>query len=172
MYRETLIDQWKNLYSDFAGEYERLQHQGDATAAFNRWYEARVHRWNSITYSEGILLEQENNPAFSTNLRLVLQNFRFHSVKPQTGQPVWIGIAASALGGGIATGTLLLFHWGEIKAIISGAALFVVIAAAFSKKNADSKKLEQKRVKEAYIQQLKDYQSELIAICNKYDMNP
>lgn len=170
MYRETLIDQWKSLYSDFAGEYELLRNQGEAAAAFNRWYEARIHRWSSITYSEGILLDQENNPAFSADLRSALKAFRFHKVEPAGEKPLWMGMAAGLAAGVIVGGLLMLFHWGKIKAIISGIVMLVVIVTAFSRKNADFEKQEQKRVKESYIQQLKDYQKELIAVCGQHQM--
>lgn len=170
MYRETLMDQWKNVYSDFAGEYEILQHQGEATAAFNRWYEARVHRWSSMTYSEGILLEQENNPEFSAGLRSVLKSFRFSKVEAGQEKPSWPGIAAGVAAGILVGGILMLLHWGRIKAIISGAVMLVVVVAAFSRKNADDAKQEQKRVRESYIRQLKDYQRELIAVCDQYQV--
>ncbi len=170
MYRETLMDQWKNLYSDFAGEYDLLKNQGEAAAAFNRWYEARVHRWSSMTYSEGILLDQEDNPAFSTRLRSVLKAFRFHKVEPAGEKPFWMGMAAGAAAGVLAGGVLMLLHWGKFKAILSGIVIFVVIATAFSRRNADFAKQEQARVRENYIQQLKDYQKELIAVCDQYQM--
>lgn len=168
MYRETLMNQWKNLYSDFAGEYDILKNQGNATAAFNRWYEARVHRWSSITYSEGILLEQENNPSFSKELQSVLKNFRFTDVPPVKEGQLWIGAAAGVAAGVIAGRVLMLLHWGKMKAIISGIVLLIVIIAAFAKSNADKRVQEQKRMKDEYVQQLKDYQGQLLIVCDKF----
>lgn len=168
MYRETLMNQWKNLYSDFAGEYDILKNHGNATAAFNRWYEARVHRWSSITYSEGILLEQENNSSFSKELQSVLKNFRFTDVPPMKEGPLWLGIAVGVAAGVIAGRVLMLLHWGKMKAIISGIALLIVIIAAFAKSNADKRNQEQKRIKEEYVQQLKDYQNQILIVCDKY----
>lgn len=168
MYREILMDQWKNLYCDFAGEYELLQNQGNAATAFNRWYEARVYRWSSVTYSEGILLEQENNPAFSKELQSVLKSFRFHDVASAIEKPIWMGVAIGIAAGIFIGGVLMLFHGGRIKAIVSAIVLFVVIIVAFQKKNTDGKVQEQKRVKDGYIQQLRDYQNKLVAVCDKY----
>lgn len=168
MYRETLMNQWKNLYSDFAGEYDILKNQGNATAAFNRWYEARVHRWSSITYSEGILLEQENNPSFSKELQSVLKNFRFIDVPAIEEKPLWIGIAVGAVAGVIAGRVLMMLHWGKMKAIVSGIVLLIVIIAAFAKSNADKKMHEHKRIKDEYVQQLKDYQNQILIVCDKY----
>lgn len=170
MYREIIIDQWKNLYSDFAKEYEILRNRGNETASFNRWYEARIHRWNSITYSEGIILEQENNPDFSRELLKVLKGFKFRNVEPEKEKPMWIGIVAGVIAGVAVSAILTFLGWGKIKAVISGAVLLVVIIAAFSKENADYKNQEDKRVKEEYIQQLRGHQKEIIAVCDKYHM--
>lgn len=170
MYRETLIAQWNNLYSDFAGEYETLRKHENVIASFNRWYEARIHRWNSITYSEGIILEQENNPDFCDELKGVLKKFRFTKVEASDSSPKWIGIVAGLIGGGLAGGVLALLHWGIVRTVISGVIVFIMIAIGFSKKNTDTEKKEAARVKEAYIQQLKDYQKTLIAVCDKYKM--
>ena len=101
MYQKVLIDQWKNLYSDFAEEYELLQSQGDAVTAFNRWYEARVHRWSSVAYSEGIILEQENKPDFSEELQHVIKKFQFNKVEADGETSLWMGTVA-----GVALGTL------------------------------------------------------------------
>lgn len=168
MYREILMNQWKNLYSDFAGEYDILKNQGNATAAFNRWYEARIHRWNSITYSEGILLEQENNPSFSKELQSVLKNFRFTDVPPVKEGKLWIGITIGVTAGIIVGRVLILLHWEKMKAIISGIVLLIAIIAAFAKSNADKKIQEQKRMKDKYVQQLKDYQNQILIVCDKY----
>lgn len=170
MYREALIDQWNNLYSDFAGEYETIKKQENMIASFNRWYEARIHRWNSIAYSEGIILEQEKNPDFSDELKTVLRSFRFTEVEASDAFPKWIGIAAGLIGGGIAGGALALLHWGIARSVLSGGIVFIIIAVGFSKKNADTEKKEAERVKEAYIRQLMDYQKALIAVCDKYKL--
>lgn len=58
MYRETLTGQWKNLSGDFAQEYDRLLAKGEAPGCFAGWYETRIHRWQSVAYPEGIILEQ------------------------------------------------------------------------------------------------------------------
>lgn len=58
MYRETLTGQWKNLSGDFAQEYDRLLTKGEAPGCFAGWYETRIHRWQSVAYPEGIILEQ------------------------------------------------------------------------------------------------------------------
>ncbi len=170
MYRETLMAQWNNLYSDFAGEYEILKKQENVTASFNHWYEARVHRWNSITYPEGIILEQLNKPDFSRELKKAFKGFKFEEVKPAEEKPLWMGIAAGIAAGVLAGGILTLLHWGKTEVIISGVVLLAAVIVVFFKKNADDGRQEEKRVKEEYIQQLRDYQKELIAVCNRYQM--
>lgn len=168
MYREVLMDQWKNLYCDFDGEYEILRYRGNEVTAFNRWYEARVHRWSSITYSEGILLEQENNADFSKELQSVLNSFRFHDVDFGDVKPNWKGIVAAIAIGIIVTGLLMMLHIGQMKSIVSGGVLFVVIAVTLQRKRMEYEKYRQKCLKDGYIQQLKDYQDKLAAVCDKY----
>lgn len=171
MYRETLMNQWQNLCCDFAGEYELLRNQRDAVTAFNRWYEARIHRWGSITYSEGILLEQEKNPNFTKELQLILKSFRFHDVELKNKKPFGTGIVAGTVAGIIAGGVLMAFHVGQMKAIASGCVLFVTMAVTFQKKNTDDEKQNQKHMKDEYLQQLMDYQDKLEAVCDKYQVN-
>ena len=60
--------------------------------------------------------------------------------------------------------------WNWIRIIVGGIMLFIFTEALFLKKNTDHKKQEQKRVKEEYMQQLKKYQDELTAVCEKYQV--
>ena len=115
MYRETLIGQWVNLYNDFAHDFELLQHQEKAPDNFNRWYKTRIHRWKSITYSEGILLEQVNNAEFTERLLAEMEKFCFQPVEPEKEKPAWTGIAAGAAAGAAAGGVLSFLHWGGQK---------------------------------------------------------
>lgn len=171
MYRETLMNQWANLYSDFDHDFELLQNQGKAPDCFNRWYATRLHRWSSITYSEGILLEQENNPEFAHHLKNTMGNFRFQFVTPAKKIPVWPGIAVGAAVGAAASAILMLVHWGAIKSVIGGIVLCMVIASGSFRSNAAFRKKEKNREKNEYVGQLKDYKKKLIAVCDKYRIN-
>lgn len=168
MYRETLLEQWKNLYSDFDNEFELLQRNGAAPECFDRWYEARVHRWCSITYSEGILLEEMNRPEFADELLNVMRSFRFHPVNPAGERPVRTGIAAGAAAGIAVWGILTLLHWGAARALISGITICAVTVSAVFRSNAAFRKEEQIRVRKAYVEQLKDYQQALTDVCDHY----
>lgn len=171
MYSETLMNQWTNLYSDFAGEYEEIKKQGNEPYGFNRWYEARIHRWSSIAYSEGMILEQEKKPDFSNELIQVMKNFSFKKVESTNESKVWIGIIIGIVVGGLTGGILGMIHWGIIKSVLSGIILFAVIAASYSKKCADDKRKEDSRVKKEYIQQLREYQRNLMDVCTKYNVD-
>lgn len=171
MYRETFIGQWINLCSDFDHDFELLQHQGEAPESFNRWYKTRVHRWKSITYSEGILLEQVNNAEFAERLRTEMEKFCFQLVEPEKEKSAWTGIAAGAAAGAAAGGILAFLHWGAAKVVISGIALFAVTAAGSLQSNAACRKEEQKRVREGYIGQLKSYEGTLLELFNQYNIS-
>ena len=170
MYRDTLSNQWKNLYSDFAGEYDTLVKQMNEPICFNRWYEARIHRWNSITFPEGIILEQENNRDFANELKLTLDKFSFNKVESAKTKSIWFGIVIGIAFGLIVGGVLYLLPLDLLfwRIIISGIISAVMVSAVFIKKHNVTKKQEKKRVKDAYIRQLEEYEKELIAVCDKY----
>lgn len=170
MYWEILQSQWKNLYSEFAAEYERLNVQLDETAAFNHWYEAKIHRWNSVVYTEGIILEQQNNDLFSKEIKEAMENFQFKKVEKQNLQINWIGLVVGTVVCLCAGKILTVLNWGKFRAIISGLVLWAVIVSAIFQNNSKMKKEEERRIKAEYIQQLKDYQKQLEAVCDKFNM--
>ena len=219
MYKDTLKGQWKNLYSDFAQEYDRLLTQGTAPGCFAQWYETRIHRWQSVAYPEGIILEQteraisdkpipsmgsvaesrseepseeaesvepsepteqehEAEPtqpsdpaAFSRELTDVMKDFRFRAVEPRPIKPMWQCIAAGAAAGLVSAGILALLHWAALRVIPSGIVVCVVVALGFMRSRDAERIQEEKRVKEEYVSQLRDYLTELTAVCDKYEVD-
>lgn len=171
MYQDALSNQWRNLYSDFSAEYETLSKQPNSVSAFNRWYEARVHRWSSIAYQEGVILDEEKNPEFAEELRRQMQAFKFRAVASgkvprSTGQDALI---SGGCGGLIGVGMLAL-QFGMIKSIITGGISIAALMVALSRNRANSQHQEEQRVKDNYTQQLKDYLPSLIGVCEKYGM--
>lgn len=171
MYREALIDQWINLYSDFSQNYDMLKIQGKEPDVYNQWYMTRIHRWNSVSYSEGIMLDQLNQPDFSRELRAVLKEFCFQTVETSGESPVWRGpLIGLAVGVAAAVGMKVL-QWGTLRASISGIILFAVVTVAFQNSAATSRKQEQERIKNGYVEQLKNYENILKKICEKYGVH-
>ena len=168
MYQETLIDQWDNLCVDFTAEFEFLHKQGNATASFNRWYEARIHRWSSSVYAEGKILSQLQKQDFAQRLIAEMKRFHFSEVPPANRKAVWSGIPVGLLAGAVCGGALFFLHWSMIRCILSGVVVLAVISGAFYKKNEAFNKLGQDNVKNAYIRQLTDYKNELLAVCRQF----
>ena len=168
MYQDALIEQWDNLCGDFAGEFDFLSKQGNAVASFNRWYEARAHRWSSGTYAEGIILSQLQKPDFAERLRNTINRFRFSEVPPAGRKALWFGVPAGLLAGIMCGGVLFFLHWSAVRSIISGIVVVVVVSGAFYKKNEAFNNKEQHNIKDAYMRQLTDYRSELLAICHQF----
>lgn len=170
MYQETLEAQWQNLCSDFALEYERLTAQGKGIAAFAAWYETRIHRWESVAYPEGIILGQTENEALSQALTDAMKAFRFADVEPQAVRPLWQGIAAALAAGLASSGLIALLHWPAWRVILSGMVVCGVVFSAFWKTRQSDCEKEARRVKEAYVGQLRDYGTELQAICQENEV--
>lgn len=168
MYQKMLIDQWDNLCADFAGEFEFLCKQENVIASFSRWYETRIHRWNSSVYAEGIILSQLQKQDFAERLTGAMKHFRFQEVPSANGKSVWVGIPIGLLAGAVCGGVMSFLHWSIIRSIINGIIVFVVVSGAFYKKNESFNHKAQDDVKKAYIQQLADYRSELLAICKQF----
>lgn len=168
MYQDALIEQWDNLCGDFAGEFDFLSKQGNAVASFNRWYEARVHRWSSGSYAEGMILSQLKKTDFAERLRYTINCFKFSEVPPAGRKTLWSGVPVGFLAGIMCGGVLFLLHWGVVRSLISGIVALVVVSGAFYKKNDAFNKKEQIKIKDAYMRQLTDYRNELLAICNQF----
>lgn len=170
MYRETLKDQWKNLYCDFESEYDVVSKQGEKPSCLNRWYSARSHRWSSVTYAEGIILEQEKKPEFAQALQNAINSFQFKKEAPakEKSAPAYCGIGAAV---GVLAGVIsYFFHVGLFKSIISGLVVCVVAIAALLRHAATYNESEIKREKQAYVAQLKDYVNALQKVCEQYNI--
>ena len=172
MYSDTLKEQWRNLYSDFAQEYDRLTLKGDAPACFRQWYETRLHRWQSVAYPEGIILEQTGDAALSRELTDAMRNFAFSPVKPQPVRPMWLSAALGLIAASFSSALLLLFHWNPIRIVISGIVVFIVTALGVARSVTSAREAEAKRVRDAYVAQLRDYLGTLTAVCDKYETAP
>lgn len=171
MYQKTLMDQWDNLCADFAGEFDFLCKQGNAAASFNRWYEARVHRWSSDVYAEGMILAQLQKRDFAQQLTGAMKRFRFREVPSINEKSVWSGIPVGLLVGAVCGGMMSFLHWSVIRSIISGIVALVVVSGALYKKNEAFNQKALNDVKKAYIRQLTDYRSELLAICRQHHID-
>lgn len=168
MYSETLKAQWKNLYCDFESEYDVVSMQGEKPSCLNRWYTARCHRWSSVTYAEGIILEQEKNPEFAQALKDAINNFQFKKVEPaqEKSVPAYCGIGVAA---GVLVGVAShFFHAGLLKAILSGTVICAVAIAALLRYVSGYNESELKREKQAYVTQLRDYADTLQKVCEQY----
>lgn len=171
MYKETLNAQWKNLYSDFAQEYDLLKTKGNEPGCFDRWYEARIHRWQSVAYPEGMILEQTGLADFARELTDVMKRFRFQYVESRQGRPVWWGIVLGLAAGVAAAVVLKLLHWSTVRVILSGIVVCIVAVLGFVRAEEAAKESECKRVKEEYVGQLKAYEKELTAVCDKFEVD-
>ncbi|MDO5132792.1 MAG: hypothetical protein Q4D81_07400 [Eubacteriales bacterium] len=170
MYQEALTEQWDNLCSDFASEFNFLSKQGNATDSFNRWYEARIHRWSSVSYAEGIILSQLNNNDFAEQLIVAMKRFRFNEASSAESKGLWSGIPIGIMAGILCGGALSFFHWSTIRSIISGIVVAIVISGSLYKKNEVFNKKQQGNIKEAYIRQLADYRSDLLSVCKQFNV--
>lgn len=169
MYQDTLKEHWKNLYSDFAQEYDRLKMKGKEPDCFDDWYHTRIHRFQSVAYPEGIILEQVGNAEFLQALTDTMKEFRFELVEPQEGKPLWQGILLGIAAGGASALLLLLLHWETVRLILSGIVVFVVVFLGFWRSEQAAKLAEQKRVKETYVGQLRDYWEKLSDVCGAFE---
>ena len=170
MYTKTLKSQWKNLCSDFYQEFELLNLKGNDAASFNSWYSVRIHRWNSIAYSEGIILDQQNNPQLSSAILASLANFKFRHVdKPKT-KSAWSGIAVGGAAGVVtAFAVNYFFDWKTFSTVIAGAAAFMVCAASAVGLSSGSSRDEDEKLRQEYLSQLESYWGELEKVCRKFD---
>lgn len=169
MYQDTLKEHWKNLYSDFAQEYDRLKMKGKQPDCFDDWYTTRIHRFQSVAYPEGIILEQVDNAELSQALTDTMKDFRFELVEPQEGKPIWQGIVLGLAAGGVSALVLLLLHWETVRLILSGIVVFIVVLLGFWRSEQAAGLSEQKRVKEAYVGQLKEYWQKLSDVCDQFE---
>lgn len=172
MYSETFKEQWRNLYSDFAQEYDRLTQKGDAPACFRQWYETRLHRWQSVAYPEGIILEQTGNSALSRELTDAMRDFTFSPVEPQPVKPMWLSAVLGLIAAALSSVLLLLFHWNPIRVVISAIVVFIVTTLGFARSVTSAQEAEAKRVRDAYVAQLREYADTLTAVCDKYETAP
>lgn len=167
-YKETFSQQWRNLYSDFAQEYERLLTKGKAPGCFREWYETRIHRWRSVVYPEGMILDQEKNPEMTKALSDAMRDFHFEKVEPAPEKPLWQPFAVG-LTAGIVSGVLMaLLRWSPLRSVLSGAVVAIVVISGYLKSRSLARDAERVRVRQAYADQLKDYLPKLTAVCDSF----
>lgn len=167
-YKETFSQQWRNLYSDFAQEYERLLTKGSAPGCFREWYETRIHRWRSVVYPEGMILEQEKNPEMTQALSDAMRDFHFEKVEPQPEKPVWQPIAVGLAAGILSSLVMALLHWSPLRSVLSGVVVAIVVISGYWKSRSLARDAERVRVRQAYADQLKDYLPKLTAVCEQF----
>lgn len=168
MYTNTLKGQWENLCADFSQEFDRLKSQGNIPSSLNSWYNVRIHRWNSIAYSEGIILGQQDNPDFSRELLDAIGRFTFRRIDQPKAKSSLLGIITGAF---IAIGAYVavryLLGWGAVKSLVTGAAAFAVCTAGAMRSSSDGGNNE----RQGYISQLEGYWPELEAVCEKFGVS-
>jgi len=171
MYRPILENQWRSLCGDFAQEYQRLSSGGDILKSFDDWYATRIRRWGSAGYSEGLILDQQENEAFSRDLRKAMAEFHFNRVDSAPAKPVWVGPAVG-IGTGLVAGLGLAFlKWGTVKSAISGIVLCGVVTVALMKKTEADQKADQDRVRNSYKGQVEAHLQKLMAVCDQYKVD-
>lgn len=171
MYLKALKGQWKNLCSDFYQDFDILKLNSNDTASFNSWYSTRIHRWNSVAYAEGIILDQQNNPQLSSAILASLGNFRFRCVDKPKEKSAWSGIIASAVAGAFAAFAVRYFlDWKSVGTILTGAMAFIVCAVSALRLSSGSGRDSDDKLRQEYLSQLEGYWSELETVCRKFDV--
>ena len=170
MYIKTLKGQWENLCSDFYQEFDLLKLRGDSAASFNSWYSVRIHRWNSVAYSEGIILDQQNNSQLSSAILSSLGEFRFRHVDAPRQKSAWTGIIEGAFIG-LFTALLIkyLLDWRLLSTILAGLVVFIMSAVSIFMLLSNSSGAIDEKLKQEYISQLEDYWPKLESVCKKFD---
>lgn len=176
-YREQLKGQWENLCADFAGNFETLLTQGEAPGCFIQWYEARIHRWRSASYPEGIMLEQKANPEFARHLTAAMEDFEFKRVESAGRKSFWPGIILGVAAGLAATFCMRYYVfdaaasglWSWLGSGLFGAFLFAACSVRSFRRSARINREEDERVKSAYVGQLRDYMEKLLLVCKNYE---
>ena len=177
MYQDTLKNQWENLCADFAKNFDLIITKGNIPDCLNEWYKARAYRWRSITYSEGVILEQNTSPEFAEKLVELIEDFRFKYIEPAQKKSFLPKIALSAaLGVVVAVVSKFYFYdalnaagnW--LKPCLTGAALFVVFDVWAYRHVSNFNQDNDKQIKSGYIDQLKNfYQKHLLTFCESYE---
>lgn len=176
MYQELLKSQWKTLCGDFSAEFDYLTSKGefnkDIPNVYNEWFQTRIHRWSSVVYTEGVTLNQLNNPGFAGKLRSTMQQFSFTLVSREKEKQQWPGAVI-----GIALGVVIFFL---IKHLFSRSVILSVIAGILSGfgisyryfASVDSaNRNEANRVKNAYVSQVQEWEANLLDICQEYGID-
>lgn len=170
MYINTLKSQWENLCDDFYQDFDIIMLKGNNAASLNSWYSVRIHRWNSVAYSEGIILEQQNNPQLANAILASLQNFSFRNVDAPKAKSSWPGlIASAAVGVGATLAAKFFFDWKLFTAILTGAAAFTVCAVPALRLLSGSDSNSNENIKQEYLSQLRAYWGKLEAACRKFE---
>ena len=170
MYTQTLKGQWRDLCSDFYQKFDTIMLRGNDAASLNTWYSVRVHRWNSVAYSEGIILDQQNNPELSKAVLDALGGFRFRQTDKPRAKSAWPGlIAGAAAGVGAAFAVKHFLDWGSIRTTLTGALAFIACAVSAVRLSSGSAKDADEKLRREYLSQLEDYWGELEAVCRKFD---
>lgn len=170
MYQDMLKNQWENLCADFAKNFDLIITKGNIPDCLNEWYKTRAYRWRSITYSEGVILEQNANPEFAEKLLELIESFSFKSVESAPKKSFLPQIAIGVILGIVIALLSKLCFFDTVKSYLLGFALCVMFCFFEYKRASTFNQNESQRVKSEYVNQLKDYYlKHLIKLCKSYE---
>lgn len=168
-YIEKFSAQWDKLISDFTVEIGKKRAEEITAEAANKWYRTRIHRWNSIVETEGLVLEHENAPELKEALLTEMGSFSFAEPKLYKKPSFMLRIA-------IGTGLIILlsilpvilFDIGKLKAVFAAVLIIGVMLAEYRSKVNSVFQKAQKYIMNTYIEQLKDCKKRLVEICKSH----
>ena len=170
IYQDTLKNQWENLCADFEKDFDITITKGNIPACLNEWYKVRAYRWRSLTYSEGIILEQNTSSEFAEKLLELIESFSFKSVESTQKKSFLPKIAIGVILGIVIALLSKLCFFDTVKSYLLGSALCVMFCFFTYKRASTFNQNENQRVKSEYVKQLKDhYLKHLLKLCKSYE---
>ena len=142
-------------------------------AEMGKRYQVRAYRFSSVTSSEGLMLDQLEQPAFASALREKIGQFRFEKQPPVQTTPEWVGIPAG-LAVSVVLGMVLKRRpkpLGTFPLVLICLVCFLLIVAVALNITNRQRMEGLQRERKAYIEQLNAYLVQLLSVCDQYGID-
>lgn len=169
-YKNKFESQWNNLRADFAAKIEKTPVELLSPKELNSWLQARTHRWSSVVEMEGLILDQEDNPELSSELRSALGSVSVEQVNagkaPSPILHIGVGAVIAAV---FAVVSKVLLDRGTMMAVVLAVLTVAAAICEYTIFSSSKKKELEKALRSGYVKQLDEYKRELLSICDKYE---
>lgn len=171
-YRSILTAQWQDVCTSFERDYNGLALRGELPKQLNEWYSVKCHRWSSVVYAEGQILDQVGNDAFAKTLRKALADFKFKKVvsneaNHQRTAPL-IGLSVAVI---VAVMAFFGLHWILWKTVLIAVLTLLGVTIPLQERTKRNIKNDEVRIKQDYMNQLLAQKETLLLLCEEFNID-